>query len=205
MQKKKAERKTRDRVLSAAHAKHPQMRPAIGRGTGGSPSRRSVQQGLANISDKIRQFSFSVSSGHSDDVKDPRRGSRQRAIPLSPYQKHGPSIWDETMRRDKHKKRLREDRQRAMLGHSGNVSRENEKAGKDDRDKLVDKHKRKSAPLPLLSNFHNGQNQLVHVLGDARKRLKRNDSEKRREALKKSIRLIGQADQFSDGRVNHWI
>ena len=160
----------------------------------------SLQQGIANIRERIRNFSISGSSEASVEVKDPRRRSKQHAIPMSPYQKYGPVVWDNPRRREKEKQRIREERQRAKL------KAEALKQGKVGTGKMPEaKDKRRSEPPPLVTNFHNGQKQLLTALDDTKLKLKKTNSEKRREALKKSIQLIGPADQFPDGRVNHWI
>ena len=196
-----ARKKEHARIMSTASAKYPYMKSNLDENNGNPPSRRmSLQQGLANIYDRIRKFSLSGSSEASIEIKDPRRRAKQRAIPLSPYQKYGPIIWDSPQRREKIKQKLREERQRARLeektGKQGEIAK-----GKA----LEHQNERHHAPPPLVSSFRTGQKQIVSALGDRAPKVKRTSSEKRREALKKSIKMIGPADQFPDGRVNYWI
>ena len=249
--KRKAEaqkKREHERILSTASSKYPYMKPGLDEHRRSFSRRASLQNGMTNIYDKIRKFSLSgSSSGREEEPHDPRRRPKQRAISLSPYQKYGPAIWESPKRRGGEKRKIREGRQRAMLGLSPNSSRLEKRptGGRTNRGspatssrtnkgkeivQTFGKVKHKSTPS-VVSDFHSGQKQLIHTfkLEDSRSSMmygishshkrgpskgsnssslmnvKRTTSEKRREELKKKIRVIGPADQFADGRVNYWI
>lgn len=105
-----------------------------------------------------------------------RRGSKQRAVPTSPYQKWGAAIWEAPKR---------SERKRQKHGHRRGPS-----------DPLHD----------VSRAFHSGQSGLVEAMGmeslDEKKKRKEKKrrltaEEKRREALKRKIVLVGPAELTS--------
>ncbi len=63
-----------------------------------------------------------------------------------------------------------------------------------------------AGPAEVLGAFKSGRSHMIHALDaldDRKSKLKRSESEKRREALKQSIKLVGRADRVSDGTMTY--
>lgn len=179
--------KERERVMSVASAKYPGMLTAKGydRKHSSGSQRVSVQQGIASAYGKISKLSTSTSSGQSTESgKQPRGRQKQLAIPTSAYQKYGVAVWERPKRPKKTK--------RASTAPMTLVKKDN-----DGRVKRKPSMSTNSAEV--VGAFQSGRSRIIHALDDTKLKMKRSHSEKKREALKQSIRLVGQADQVSDG------
>ena len=157
--------------------------------------RTSLQQGVSSL---LRKLSLSKSRENEAEVPRPRTRQKQLAIPISPYQKYGPAIWYAPKRQKKRK----------SGSPSGRPSRFKKTLASSESRNMRRPNHRYGAPLKsreVMNAFQNGTNQLVSALDETRLKITRKNSEKRREALKKSITLVGPADQFPDGRVNYWV
>jgi hypothetical protein len=182
-------KKERKKVMSAASAKYPAMLTAKEHDRKHSSGLRktSLQQGFSSVYDKISKLSISGSSSHSKTEREPPRGrKKQLAIPTSDYQKYGAAAW-EAPKREKKPKRSSAP---ARTKHSGQVRRQASISG---------------SPAEVVGAFKSGRRQIIHALDDQKHKLKRSDSEKRREALRQSIKLVGPADHVSDGRTEYHI
>jgi hypothetical protein len=196
MQKRReSPKKERERVMSIASAKYPGMLTAKDYDSRlPSVSRKdSIKQGFSSAYDKISKLSISGSSGQSkeesrEEKKQPRGRQKQLAIPTSGYQKYGAAVWQAPKRQKKPKRSSAPTKtltKKKMGGSAG-------------RHPSMSTH-----PAEVVGAFKNGRRQIIHALDDTKHKMKRSDSEKRREVLKESIRLVGPADHVSDGNTNY--
>ncbi|ERF73715.1 hypothetical protein EPUS_00969 [Endocarpon pusillum Z07020] len=183
--KRDSSKKERKRVMSAASAKYPGMMTAkeYDRKHSTVSRKSSVQQGFSSVYDKISKLS--MSSGQSkEEEQQPRGRKKQLAIPTSAYQKYGAAVWEAPKRGKKPKR----------------SSAPAKTLTKKDKDGQAQRHPSISiSPTEVIGAFKNGRKQMIHVLDDTKHRLKRSESEKRRDALKQSIKLVGPADHVWNG------
>jgi len=186
--------KEKKRIMSFASAKYPHMRitpdERSGRHTSWSSGRRpSIQQGVANAFEKLRKMSI-ASSGNSSEQKAQQKPRRQKqlAIPTSPYQRYGPQIWEPPKKQKKKKKRTGEPPLRTKR------EVEEERRRKDDSTPSGGRRHSQYARA-----FESGTDQLVGAFEQGKRRLKMSGSDKKREDLKRSIKVVGPADHFSPG------
>jgi len=185
-------KKERKLVMSAASAKYPAMLTAKehDRKLSSASRKTSIQQGISSVYDKISKLSFSGSSGHSKTEREhPRGRKKQLAIPTSDYQKYGAAVW-EAPKREKREKKPKRSSAPARTKQSGQSRRQGGIS---------------ASPAEVVGAFRSGRRQIIHALDDQKHKLKRSDSEKRREALRQSIKLVGPADHVSDGRTDYHI
>lgn len=190
MQKKRdSAKKERKRVMSAASAKYPSMMTAkeYDRKHSTASRKSSVQQGFSSVYDKLSKLS--MSSGQSkEEEQQPRGRKKQLAIPTSAYQKYGAAVWEAPKRGKKPKR-------------SSAPAKTLTKSNKKDQTR---RHPSISiTPTEVVGAFKSGRKQIIHVLDDTKHKLKRSESEKRREALKQSIKLVGPADPVSTARMSY--
>lgn len=175
--KKDSGKKERERVMSIASLKYPGMLTAkeYDRRLSSGSQRASFQQGISAVYRKLSKLSIG-SSGQSKEEKKQRRGrKKQLAIPTSGYQKYGAAVWEASNRRRKKSKRESVAAKTSAMG-----------------------------PYPAEAGaLRDGRGQIIHALDDRNPRLKRSDSEKRRETLKLSIKMVGPTDQVPDGVLTY--
>ena len=184
-------KKERERVMSVASAKYPGMLTAQqhDRKHSSVSRKNSVQQGFSSVYDKISRRSISGLSVQSKEEKDrPRGRQKQLAIPTSAYQKYGVAVWEAPKRQKKTNRASAPAKTLTRKDDNGHVRR---------RPSLSVK------PGEVVSAFKNGRSHIIHVLDDTKHRLRRSSSEKRREALRQSIKIVGAADHVSDGRMDY--
>ncbi len=190
MQKKReSPKKERRRVMSAASAKYPGMMTAkeYDRKHSTGSRKSSVQQGFSSVYDKISKLS--MSSGQSkEEEQQPRGRKKQLAIPTSAYQKYGAAVW-EAPKRGKKPKRSSAPAKTMTRSNKGDQARRHPSIS--------------ITTTEVVGAFKTGRRQMIHALDDTKQRLKRSESEKRREALKQSIKLVGPADRVSDGTMSY--
>jgi hypothetical protein len=176
-------KKEREKVMSPASAKYPAMSTAKehDRKLSSASRKTSIQQGISSVYDKISKLSFSGSSGHSKTEREQPGGrKKQLAIPTSDYQRYGAAVW-EAPKREKKPKRSSAP---ARTKQSGQAKTQASIS---------------ASPREVVGAFKSGRRQIIHALDDQKHKLKRSDSEKRREALRQSIKLVGPANHVSDG------
>jgi hypothetical protein len=190
--KRKNAKKERKRVMSVASAKCPGMLNAeeLDRQNSSASRKGSIQQGISTVYNKISKVSISGPSGQSTEDDTPPRGRRkQLAIPTSAYQKYGAAVWEAP------KWRKKTDRDSApakpLVRRNG--------------DSRVGHGSMSAKPAEAVGALRNGRSQIIHALDDAKHKLKRSNSERRREALKQSIKLVGPADEVSDGTMSYHV
>ncbi len=198
MQKKRdSSKKERERVMSVASTKYPGMLTAkeYDRRFSSTSRKASVQQGIASVYGKLSKLSISGSSGQSKEEKtQPRGRKKQLAIPTSAYQKYGAAVWEAPKRQKKAKRGSAPPKTLMKKSNDGRSERQSVR------------HPSMSAkPAEVVGAFKSGRSQIIHALDDTRHKLKRSESEKRREALKQSIKLVGPADEVSDGVMSYRI
>jgi hypothetical protein len=192
MQKKRKDniKKERERVMSVASAKYAGMLSAkeYDRRLSSASRKASVQHGISAVYNRISKLSMSGPSGDSkEEKKQPRGRQKQLAIPTSGYQKYGAAVWEAPKRQKKS--------QRGSLPVKTLTKKNNSKARR--RPSMV------ANSAEVVGAFKSGRDQMIHALDGKKSRVKRSDSEKRREALKQSIKLVGPADQVSDGTMSY--
>ena len=194
--------KEKKRIMSFASAKYPHMNPSRSasgrsrrRGSWTSGRRPSFQQGLSSAYGMLRKMSITSSSNSSGqkEQQDPRR-HKQLAIPTSPYQKYGPRIWEPPKKQRNKKKRNAE----APLRTKRAVEEER-------RMKHSSASPTAGRHSDYAKSFENGTNQLVGALQGGRRRFKMAAGEKKREELKKSIKMVGPASQPPDAHTSDWV
>lgn len=190
-------KKERKRVMSVASTKYPGMMTAkeYDRRRSSESRKGSIQEGMASVYDKISKLSISGPSGQSkEDKEEPRGRKKQLAIPTSEYQKYGAAVWQApkgqkmSKRESALAKRMAED-----YHHSGDARKPARHASLSAR------------PAEVVGAFKSGRNLMIHALDDTKHKLQRSNSEKRRDTLKQSIRLVGPADEISDGVVTYHV
>lgn len=195
MQKKRdSGKKERKMVMLAASAKYPGMLTAKEHDRKFSSGSRkdSIQQGISAVYDKISKLSVSGPSGQTkDENTQPRGRQKQLAIPTSPYQKYGAAVWEAPKRQ----KRVK----RASDPPKSKSTKKNSDEGQ------IQRPSTSAHPGDVVGAFKNGRSQIIHALDDTKHKLTRSNSERRREALKQSIRFVGRTDQVSDGTMSYHI
>jgi hypothetical protein len=191
--KRESPKKERKRVMSAASTKYPGMLTAKefdGRFSTSSP-KESVQQGVSRVYRKLSRLSISGPSGHSnEEKKQPQGRQKQLAIPTSPYQKYGAAVWEAPKRPKKAEQKSASARTSVKKNTHSQAKR---------------RPSRSANPSEVVGAFRSGRNQIIHALDGTKHKLKRTNSEKRRDALKQSIKLIGPTNKISDGIKNYHI
>jgi hypothetical protein len=185
-------KKERKRVMSVVSAKYSGMLNAKGLDRKNSSASRkgSIQQGISTVYDKISKLSISGPSDQStEDDTQPRGRKKQLAIPTSAYQKYGEAVWEAP------KWRTKTDRDSApakpLVGKNG--------------DGRIGYGSMSAKPAEAVGAFRNGRIQIIHALDGTKHKLTRSNSERRREALKQSIKLVGPADEVSDGTMSYHV
>lgn len=210
---KREQQRERDRVMSIASSKYPGMLNAkeLDRRRSGSNSRPTssglarqlsvnIPRRVSSIYDKVSRLSISPTTSRSKDAKPitPRRSrQKQLAVPPSPYQLYGPAAWD--LEEDEAGVKLKRDSSR-RIRDSGKASRwstppkkrtmSNASAGVDEG-----RHRHVS----MVDALRSGRSQIIHALGGGSKQGNEEKEEKRKDALKQSIRFVGLSDTVSDG------
>jgi hypothetical protein len=189
LKKRDHTKKERKQVMSAASAKYPATLTAKEhhRKFSSASRKTSVQQGISSVYDKFSKLSISGSSGHSKAGKEQPRGrKKQLAIPTSAYKKYGAAVWEAPKRQKKPKR-----------------------ASAPARTKHISQARRQASipanPAEVVDAFKSGRRQIIHALDDKKHKLKGSDLEKRREALRQSIKLVGPTDHVPDGRTNYHV
>lgn len=191
MQKKHdRSKKERQRVMSIASAKYPGMLTAkeFDRRFSSGSRKADIQQGVSSVYSKLSKLSISGPSGQSREEKQqPRARKKQLAIPTSAYQKYGAAVWVAPRRWKKPQGNSKTPINRNVFGPA---KKHNSISGN---------------AAEVVDAFRSGRSQIIHALDDTKHKLTQPHSEKRREALKRSIRLVGPAGHVSDGRMNYQI
>lgn len=206
-EKKLAKQKEQQRrILSAMSAKYPSLEQRHSeeqrkrQGSWVSQRRASVQSIAYDVADRMRRFS----AGNTTNAASPtegsqtkkRRGSKQRAVPRSPYQKYGVAIWEAPKKQKK-----------------GKIHKKTQSAPDVEMSKTrPSKHKREPSEslIEVARAFQSGQRGVVEAIGvdsgnkEKKKKKRLTAEEKRREALKSSIVVVGPAELTSVG-VTNWI
>jgi hypothetical protein len=190
--KRKNAKKERKKVMSVASAKYPGMLNAkeLDRKISLGSRKGSIHQGISTVYDKISKLSISGPSDHSkEDEAQPRGRNKQLAIPTSAYQKYGAALWEAPKRQKK---------------TDGESAPAKPLVRKND-DSRVGPGRRSAKPAEAVGAFRNGRSQIIHALDDTKHKLTRSNLERRREALKQSIKLVGPADEVSDGTMSYHV
>ncbi|KAL8762128.1 MAG: hypothetical protein Q9184_001813 [Pyrenodesmia sp. 2 TL-2023] len=140
---------------------------------------------------------------HKPRIKSP-------AIPLTPYQEMGPRAWETASRASK--KTSKSDKTRSDGASHLSLPTKDRKAQVQFNTPIY------TAPLPadkspkprsmvnkLASAFSSGTNQVESAVGLNTARVKRTKSEKKREELKRKIKIIGLGDASTEKTEGHWI
>jgi hypothetical protein len=201
--KRDSPKRERERVMSIASAKYPGMMTAeehdrkhsvasrkhsvASRKHSVASRRVSVQQGISTIYNRLSRLSMSgPSSPNKADDQQPRTRQKQPAIPTSPYQKYGAAVW-EAPKRQKRAKRQSAPVSSMMAG-----------VGKSNSSRTARKPNTPIDP-EVVDALRNERSQIIQALQGTKGKLTRTSSQKRREALKQSIQLVGPTDHISDG------
>lgn len=193
MQKKRDNpKKERKRVMSVASAKYPGMLTAkeYDRRHSSGSRRPSLQQGISSVYKRLSRLSIAGPSGQDQDKKSPRGRQKQLAIPTSAYQKYGAAVWEAPKRQKKAQRSSAPMKTLVKKTNSGRAKRHPSMPGN---------------PTEVAQAFKSGRSQIIQAFGGTKHKLMRSKSEKRREALKQSIRLVGPADLISDGAKNYTV
>ncbi|KAI9873830.1 MAG: hypothetical protein M1830_010550 [Pleopsidium flavum] len=194
LHKSSAEEKETKRVMSVASAKYPFMDPTSSSrrqskfGSISTERRASIQQGITNMYDKISTWS-PIPTTNKKRATIPRE-ARSPAIPITPYQQLGRKAWEpapKSPKSPKHKSPKAKNPY-AILGTSRRAVKEPD------------------TPYPhtAVPEQQDGKGSALQDRTNKPK-FRRTASEKRRDDLKKKIVVVGAADQYPDGRVNHWM
>ncbi|KAI4156646.1 MAG: hypothetical protein L6R39_001073 [Caloplaca ligustica] len=178
--------------------------------------RASVQQSISGMYDTLTSL-----AGPSKAVKPtpiatnvPPKLHKPRvkspAIPVTPYQEMGPKAWETASKRSK--KTFKSDKTRSDGASHLSLSTQDKKSHVQFSTPVY------SAPLPadkspkprsmvdkLASAFSSGTVQVESAVGLNTSRVKRTKSEKKREELKRKIKVIGLGDVVADKAQGHWI
>lgn len=144
----------------------------------------------------------SSTNEHSDDSK-PTRRHKQLAVPLSPYQKYGSSIWDKSgaskkvghhhVRFPKHAKQAsaKESKHETMFSSSA--------------PSLSLPHSPTHQSRDYVKALHDGTTHVRGALDDAKRKMTASRADRRREQLKSQIKLVGPVNPYAQPRVDPWI
>ena len=189
------EEKETKRVMSVASAKYPLMDPSSTSrrpskfGSLSSERRASIQQGLSNVYHGVAKISTWTALPGTSNKKNKDtipRDLRSPAIPITPYQQHGPKAWEPAPKSPKSPKQKKKPPKGKAAFAILSSSRRDAK-GPD-------------TPYPHADR----QSQDEPTRGKGQK-LKRTPSEKRREELKSKITVVRAAGQPLDDKVTHWM
>lgn len=150
---------------------------------------------VGDVSVQMRALSISTHSSASTFCESPHRTHRQKqlAVPLSPYQKYGATIWEKPKKSKKRNVRFPKHHQQSSLGSSPSS--------------LATK------PLPPLSPplrmqlsqaLHDGTGHVLVALDGAKKKMAESKENRRRELLKKQIRLVGPVNPHTYVQNDPW-
>ena len=203
------EERERGRTTSLAADKYPYMSPRPGQD---SRSRRrnhsrvsgrrhsSIRQGVTSLLRKLSVVDRSPSN--TTIPKKPRR-EKQRAVSPTPYQRYGTDIWLAKNKKIRAKRRAEKAaRELAATQAPFGVQLPTARA-------TPSRHKHRSSAIKhTADNFANalqgGRSQLVQALEDTRHALGRTTSERRRQRLKGSIKLVGPIEVENEP-VHTWL
>ena len=171
---------------------------------GGSSSR----QNSLDTCGEFGSLSISTNSStndHSDDTTQPPRRRKPLAVPLSPYQKYGASIWDKSggpkkvnhghhqVRFPKQSKNIpsRKPKHEALFSSSA--------------PSLSLPHSPTHIQRDYVKALHEGTSHVRGALDDAKRRMSASKASRRREQLKSQIKLVGPVNPYTHTRVDPWL
>lgn len=217
--KASAEEKERERIMSNAEAKYPLMSPSSSRrpsrlGSIASQRRASIQQGLSHMYDTITSLSIGPSKlkGSTDAKKRAQisKELRSPAIPTTAYQQLGTKAW-ETPKSPKVKSPSKKhfsfhssSQKSAASSRQGSPTRSQGSKARPPRSPMSPRSPR-VVTSKIAAAVHGGTAQVGSLLGIDTPARQEAKTEQRREQLKKTIVVIGTADQCPDGRVDRWV
>ncbi|KIW32953.1 uncharacterized protein PV07_04463 [Cladophialophora immunda] len=169
--RKSSAEKERERVMSYAETKYPGMkRDSAERKPPRNSSARSSLQ--QNVTHLLRSLSRKgASEGKESRGQDTPPRERQLAIPATPYQVYGAEVFGNKLQ----KRQQKEARQ-------------------------AQRTRQRGKSVSLVTAYQNSQSQIVGVLEEAKRRLRRKSSQKRQRKLKDSIIFVGPRE--TTGAVN---
>ena len=170
--------------------------------------RSSLQQGISSMYDTLANLSaFSVKPTLAD-VKSPAEsnGSRLRnpAIPLTAYQQMGTKAW-ETKPKSSRRAAKSVGASQVPVPLQENRTQVRFTAPAYKSQPLAREPKARSMVGKIASAFQSGSVQVESAVGFNTDRVKRTKSQKRREDLKRKIKVIGLGDPGVDGTTGNWL
>ena len=203
------EEREKDRTLSFAAERIPGM-TAMPNGDSRSKRRNhswvsgrrrsSVRHGVTNL---LRKLSV-VDRSTLDTIppKKPRR-EKQRAVSPTPYQRYGTDIWLAK------NKKIRAKRRAERIAREVAAAEPPFQSELPVAPAMSLRHKHRSSAIKHTADgfvhaLQGGRSQLVQALEDTREALGRSNSERRRQRLKGSIKLVGPTE-IEDESVHTWV
>lgn len=137
---------------------------------------------------------------HSDDSR-PGRRHKQLAVPLSPYQKYGTSIWDKPggpkkaghhrVGFPKHPKQFAKTPKLGSMFSSSAPS--------------LSLPRSPTQQSSYVKALHDGTTHVRDALDDAKRKMTASKADRRREQLKSRIKLVGPVSPYAQAQVDPWI
>ncbi|KAI4136036.1 MAG: hypothetical protein LQ347_000155 [Umbilicaria vellea] len=217
--KASVEEKERERIMSNAEAKYPLMSPPSSRrpsrlGSIASQRRASIQHGLSHMYDTITSLAMGPSKIQSST--DPMKRAqiskelRSPAIPTTAYQQLGTKAW-ETPKSPKVKSPSKKhfsfrssSQKSAASSRQGSPTPSQGSKARSLRSPMSPRSPR-VVTSKIAAAVHGGTAQVGSLLGIDTPARQEAKTEQRRERLKKTIVVIGNADPYPDGRVDRWV
>ncbi|KAI4193985.1 MAG: hypothetical protein LQ346_003783 [Caloplaca aetnensis] len=178
--------------------------------------RTSIQHSISGMYDTLTSLTAPSKTAKpgpvatSAPVKLHKPRIKSPAIPLSPYQEMGPKAWETASKASK--KTSKSDKTKSDGASHLSLPTNDRKAQVQFSTPIY------TAPLPagkspkprsmvnkLASAFSSGTTQVESAVGLNTARVKRTKSEKKREELKRKIKVIGLGDGSTEKTKGHWI
>lgn len=172
-------------------SKHPTVKATSLSDRSFAPS--ASRENSLDTSDHMGSLSFSTSSSLNDEEDHPPRRQKQLAVPISPYQKYGPSIWDKSGR----KKRVS-----YRQGHHVRFPKYQNAKRTHESSRYANSAPTLASPLHQLPSrnnvkaVHHGSSHVWDALDDAKRRMAEFKADRKRAQLKAQIKLVGPVNPF---------
>ncbi|RMJ22985.1 hypothetical protein PHISP_06152 [Aspergillus sp. HF37] len=181
-----------------------------------SLAQTASQQNSLAMSDQSRSLSLSTTTdsstndhNHSRNSADaPARRPKQLAVPISPYQKYGASIWDKSGGAKKGHSRHRQVRfpKRQTTKRPPKHGANKYSTSAPTLSSLSPlQHQQNQQQRDYVKALHDGTSHVRDALDDAKRKVTESKADRRRERLKAQIKHVGPMNPRSNGEADPWM
>lgn len=182
-----------------------------------SLAQTASQQNSLAMSDQPRSLSLSTTTDSSSNDHNgrnssdaPARRPKQLAVPISPYQKYGASIWDKSggtkRSHGRHRQVRFPKRQTAKRPPKHGTNKHSTSAPTlSSPSPLQHQHQNRNQQQSYVKALHGGTSHVRDALDDAKRKVTESKADRRRERLKAQIKHVGPVNPRSNGDAQPWM